>query len=107
MVFCFLIFALYWSVVHDTALAPGTQESDSVMHIHVSILFQTLFPFRSSQSREQSRQRYTGGPYWLSVLCVIVCTCQSQTPSLSLPTTLSLETINPFSKSVSLYLFCK
>ena len=27
---------------------------------------------------------YTVGPYWLSILHVIVCACQSQSPNLSL-----------------------
>ena len=42
----FLIFVLYWSVVNNIGLASGTQQSDSVIHIHASILFQILFPFR-------------------------------------------------------------
>ena len=36
-----------------------------------------------------------------------MCTCQSQTPWLSLPSTLPLITISSFSKSVSLFLFYK
>ena len=33
-------------------LVSGVQQSDSVTHIHVSILFQILFPYRLLQSTE-------------------------------------------------------
>ena len=61
-------------------LVSGVQQSDSVIHIHVSILFQILFPFGLSQSTEQSSLCCTGGPRWLSTLNRAVGTCQSQTP---------------------------
>ena len=59
------------------------------LHIHVSILFQILFPFRLLQSTEQSSLCYTVGPCWLSILNIAMCTCQSQTPNLSLPSPFS------------------
>ena len=34
-------------------LVPGVLQSGSVLHIHVSIVFQILFPFRLSQSIDQ------------------------------------------------------
>ena len=40
----------------NNVLVSGVQQSDSVIHIHVSILFQILFPFRLLQSIEQSSQ---------------------------------------------------
>ena len=44
----------------------------------------------------------------LSLLYIVVCICQSQTPNLSCPSPLSpLVIINLFSESVSLFLFCK
>ena len=46
----------------------GIQQSGSVIHIHVSILFQILFPFRLLQNVEQSSLCYMLGPCWLSVL---------------------------------------
>ena len=58
------------------------QQSDSV--IHVSILFQILFPVRLLQNIEQSSLCYTVDPCWLSVLNIAVCTCQSQTANLAL-----------------------
>ena len=33
----------------------GVKQSDSFIHIHISILFQILFPFRLLQNIEQSR----------------------------------------------------
>ena len=50
-----------------TVLCLSVQHSDSVMHIHVSVPFRILFPFRLSQSIERSSLCYTVGPYWLSV----------------------------------------
>ena len=60
-------------------LVSGVQQSDSVIHIHVSILFQILFPIKLLKNIEQSSLCYTVGPCWLSVLNTAVCTCQSQT----------------------------
>ena len=41
-------------MINNVVLVSGAQQSDSVIHIHVSILSQILFPFRLSQSIEQS-----------------------------------------------------
>ena len=62
-------------------LVSGVQQSDSVIHTRVSILFQVLFPFRLLHSIEQSSLCYTVGLCWLSILNIAVCTCQSQTPN--------------------------
>ena len=32
--------------MYNVVLISGVQQSDSVIHIHVSILFQILFPYR-------------------------------------------------------------
>ena len=37
----------------------GVQQSDSVIHIHVSILFQILLPFRLLRNTEQCSLCYT------------------------------------------------
>ena len=71
-------------MINNFVLVSGVQQSDSVIHIHVSILFQVLFPFRLLQDIEQTSLCYTVDPYWLSILNMAVCTCQSQTPNLSL-----------------------
>ena len=39
----------------------------------------------TSGTSEQSSLCYTIGPCWLSILYIVVCICQSQTPNLSLP----------------------
>ena len=88
-------------------LVSDVQQSDSVIHIHVSILFQILFPFRLLQNTEQSSLCYTVGPCRLSILNIVVCTCQSQSPNLSLPQLSPLVTLSLFSMSVSLFLFCE
>ena len=49
-------------------LVSGIQQSDSVIHIQVSILFQVIFPFRLLQNIEQSSLCYTVGTRWLSIL---------------------------------------
>ena len=48
-------------------LVSGVQQSDSVIHIHVSILFQILFPFRLLQNTEQSSLCCTVGPCCSSI----------------------------------------
>ena len=55
-------------------LVSGVQQSDSVIHMHVSILFQILFPFRLFQNIEQNSLCYTVGPCWLSILNTVTCT---------------------------------
>ena len=69
-------------MIDNVMLVSGVQQSDSVIHTHVCTLFQVLFPFKLLQSIEQSSLGYTVGPCWLSILCILVCTCQSQTPNL-------------------------
>ena len=66
------------------------QQSDSHTHTHahthtLSILFQILFPHRLSLHIGYSSLCYTAGPLWPTIPHAIVCICQSQTPSPSLP----------------------
>ena len=61
-------------MINNVVLVSGVQQSDSVIHIHVSILFQILFPFRLLENIEQSSLCYSVGPCWLSVLNPVVCT---------------------------------
>ena len=50
----FLIFILYWSMlISNAVLASGVQQSDSVVHIHASLLLKVMFPPRLSQNIEQ------------------------------------------------------
>ena len=75
--FFFFNFPFYIGVqlINNAVLVSGVQQSDSVIHIHVSILFQILFPFRLLQNIEQSSLCCTVGPCWLSILNIAVCTC--------------------------------
>ena len=47
--------------------------------------FQIIFPYSLLQNVEYSFLCYTVGPCWLSILCIVVCICQFQTPNLSTP----------------------
>ena len=57
-----------------------TWEALSPSIVHVSILFQILFPMKLLQNIEQNFLCYTVGPCWLCILNTAVCTCPSQTP---------------------------
>ena len=70
--------------MNNVMLVSGVKQSDSVIHILVSILFQIILPFRLLQNIEQSSLCCTVGPCWLSVLNIALCTYRSQTPILSL-----------------------
>ena len=92
------IFILYWSIVDWQCVSFRLQQSDSVTHKQVSILFKILFPFRLLQNVEQKSLWYTIGPCLLSVFLIKIAvrTCQSETAS-SLP-----PGNHEFSKFVSL-----
>ena len=45
--------------MNSVVLISGVQQSDSVIHIHVSILYQVLSPIRLLQNIEQSSLYYT------------------------------------------------
>ena len=53
-VFFFLVFCIGVQSINNVVLVSDVQQSDSVIHIQVSIFFQILFPFRLLQSTEQS-----------------------------------------------------
>ena len=88
--------------INNVVIVSGEQRRDPAIHIHVSILLQPILPPRLPHNIEQSSLCYTVGPFWLSILNIALCPCPSQMPPI-----LSLATINLFSKSVSLFLFCK
>ena len=70
--------------IYNVILVSGVQQSGSVIHIHIHIstLFQILFPYGSLQSTEQSSLCYTSSSYQLSVIYICVCICKSQSPNL-------------------------
>ena len=57
-------------MTNNVVLVSGVQQSDPVIHIHVSILFQILFPFKFLHNIEQSSLCYKVGPCWLSILFI-------------------------------------
>ena len=64
----------YWSIqLIYSVLDSGVLQNDSVIHIHIFILFQILFPYRLSQNIKQSPLCYTIGPCWLSILHIQQC----------------------------------
>ena len=67
-------------MINNVVLVSGVQQSDSIILIHVSVLFQILFPVRLLCNVEQSSLCYAMDPCWLPILNITVCTCQSQTP---------------------------
>ena len=66
-------------MINNVVLISSVQQKHSVVHIHISILFQILVPFRLLHN-EQNSLCYTVDPCWLSVLNIVVSTRQSQTP---------------------------
>ena len=70
-------------VKHKQCCVSGIQQSESIVHIHIFILFQVLFSYSLSQNIEQSPLCYTVGPCWLFILFIVVCVCSSQAPVLT------------------------
>ena len=65
-------------MIYNVLLVSGVQQSDSVIHVHIFILFYILFSHRLSQNTEQSSLCYAVGPCWLSTLPNIysgMCVC--------------------------------
>ena len=71
VLFCF-VFYIGVELINSAVSVSGVQPSGSVIHIHVSNLFQILFPFRSLQDIEQSSPGCREGPWWLSSLSIAV-----------------------------------
>ena len=80
-----LLFCIGVQLTNNAVLISGVQKSNSVVHIHVAVIFQILFPYRLLQSTEQSSLCYTVGSCWLSIVNIDVYTCQSRTLRLLLP----------------------
>ena len=69
-------------MINNVVLVSGVQQSDSVIHIHVSILFQVLFSFTLLQNIELSSLCCTVAPCWLSILNIAVCMSISNSQSI-------------------------
>ena len=55
-------------MINNVGLVSVVQQSDLVIRIDVSILFQILFPIRLLHNTEQSSQCYTVNSYWLYIV---------------------------------------
>ena len=89
-IFCFVCFFPFSSflkvqLIYSVVIIFAAQQSDSVKHVHTSVLFQILFPHRPSQSTGQSSLCYIASLHWPIIPYTLVCICQSQTPNPSLP----------------------
>ena len=74
----FKLLLLYWTIVdYQAVLVSGVQQSDSVMHIPISVLFQIPFQFRLLHNIEQSSLCYTVDPCWLSISTIAMYTCHT------------------------------
>ena len=49
-------------LIYNVVLVSGVQQSDSVIHTYLSLLFQILFPYRLLQDIEHNSLCYTVGP---------------------------------------------
>ena len=67
--------------MYNLMIIYAIQQSDSVIHIHTSILSQIVFPNRLPQNIDQSSLSYKAGPCRPSIPCIVVCICQSQSPN--------------------------
>ena len=85
--FFFFNFLFYIGVqpINDTVIVSGTQQSDSAVHMYVSILPQTPLPSRLPHNTEQSSLCYTAGPCRLFILNTAVCTYMFIPNSITLP----------------------
>ena len=62
-------------MIYSVVLVSGVQQRDSVLHIHMFILFQILSPHRLPQNVEESPMFYTLSPCWLYYVysvCVLI-----------------------------------
>ena len=77
-IFLFLAFPLFKLIfigvqlIYTVVLVSAVQQSESIIHIHISTLFQILFPYISLHSIEQSSLCYTVRSYQLSILYIVV-----------------------------------
>ena len=60
---------------NHAVLASGDQQRDSIIHIHVSVLFQDLFLFRFLQTTLHHFLCYAVGPCSLSVVSIVGWIC--------------------------------
>ena len=90
-------------LIYKVVIISAVQHSDSVIHIHTSILFQILFPDRLSQNIGSSALCQAAGLRWPVIPHTTVCICQSQPPE-SIPPPLHLS---PFGNRKCVFKVCE
>ena len=91
--------------IYYVVLVPGVQQSDSAIHMCVSIFFRLFSLIGYYKGLSIVTCVVTIGPCLLSALCIVLCIYYSQTPHLSFP--FSPLVIILFSMSGGLFLFHK
>ena len=81
-------YLFYWNIVDLQCCVHFFCIVQWFSYPYIYIIFHILFHYGLSQEIEYSSLCYTVGPYCLSITDIILCICQSQIPSLSLPTPL-------------------
>ena len=71
----FFFFLIDVELIYNVVLVSGVQQSESVIHICLYILFQILFHYRLLQDIDYSSLCYTVGPCCLPILYIVVCIC--------------------------------
>ena len=95
------MFCIEVYLINNVMIVSGEQWRDSAMHIYVSILPQTLLPYRLLHNSEQSSLCCTIGPCWLPIVNIAECVYDHfRLPDYPFP----LATVSSFYKSVSLFL---
>ena len=67
------IFCIGVEPINNFVTVSGEQWRDSAIHMHVSILPQTVLPSRLPHNIEQSSLGYSVGLCWLSTLNTLIC----------------------------------
>ena len=103
--FCSIFFCLKKFIevqlIYNIVLVFSVQQSDSVIHIHISIPFQILVPHRALQNIQQVSLCWTERPFQLSIMFMVICICQSHFPNLFLPLTLDTTCVFYICNSIS------
>ena len=81
----FLVNFIAIQLTYSVVLVSGVQQSESVIHMPISIPFQILFPYRLLQRLEEVSLCWTGGPSPSSVPYVVVCYVSPSPPIYSSP----------------------
>ena len=115
----YILFYCGVQLMNNILLVSGVQQSDSVIHIYVSIVFQILFPFRLLHNIEQSSLCVAKDLVTYAFQIQQCIRVHPKLPSYSsppqpifcLPASTHLPpppvTISLSTKSVNLFLFCK